>query len=72
MDSDIRYNNFLVLKVASKVGIASGSVFSNEIENEILNTFFSSEESGFNIDINQILADVRLEYVKIVNRQLGK
>ena len=68
----LSYNNFLVLKVASKVGISSGSVFSNEIENEILNTFFSSEESGFNIDINQILADVRLEYVKIVNRHLGK
>lgn len=72
MDSEVRYNNFLVLKVASKVGIANGSGFSNEIQNEILNTFFSSEESGFNMDINQILADVRLEYVKIVNRHLGK
>ena len=72
MDSEIRYRNFLVLKVCSKIGIYSGGAFSDELEKEIMDNFFSSEESGFNLDVNQILGHVRSKYVKVLSKHFGK
>ncbi|NDA78614.1 MAG: hypothetical protein EBY07_12650 [Actinobacteria bacterium] len=72
MDSEIRYRNFLVLKVCSRVGIYSGGAFSDELEKEIMDNFFSGEESGFNYDVEQILGHVRGKYVKVLSKHFGK
>ena len=72
MDSEVRYRNFLVLKVCSKIGIYSGGAFSDELEKEIMDNFFSGEESGFNLDVNQILGHVRSKYVKVLSKHFGK
>ena len=48
MDSKIYYKNFPVLELASRIGIVGGTTFTNEIEREIIQTFFSGEEESYN------------------------
>lgn len=72
MDSKIYYKNFPVLELASRIGIVGGTTFTNEIEREIIQTFFSGEEKSSNYEISQIISNVRYNYTKMIQKHFEK
>lgn len=72
MDSQIYYKNFPVLELNSKIGIVGGTVFSDEITREIIQTFFSGEEDSSNYEMGQIISNVRYNYTKMIQKHFEK
>jgi hypothetical protein len=72
MDSQISYKNFPVLELASRIGIVGGTSFSKEIEDEIVQTFFSGEENSSNYEISEIISAARHGYTKIIQKHFEK
>jgi hypothetical protein len=72
MDSQIYYKNFPVLEFISKIGIVGGTVFSDEITREIIQTFFSGEEDSSNYEMGQIMHSARFNYTKMIQKHFEK